>query len=67
MEHANHLFFIVGAYLAAAVVVMALIIWVLLDYRAQRRALAELESKGLRRRSEAARRGPRMERAKEQA
>jgi heme exporter protein D len=67
MQHINHLPFIVGAYFAAALVVAALIVWVLLDYRAQRRAIAALEAKGLRRRSEAARRGPRMEQAKEQA
>lgn len=46
-----HLDFIIAAYAAAAIVVAALIGWVMLDYRAQRRALAELEMQGLTRRS----------------
>jgi heme exporter protein CcmD len=40
----SHAGFIVTAYIAAIAVVGALILWVTLDYRAQRRALAELES-----------------------
>jgi heme exporter protein D len=35
-----HAAFIVTAYVAAIVVVVALIVWVVLDYRAQRRGLA---------------------------
>ena len=46
--HAN---FIVAAYGAAALVLVALIAWIALDYRAQRRALGELESRGVTRRS----------------
>jgi heme exporter protein D len=51
METINHLPFIVGSYAAAFVVVAALIAWVMLDFRAQRRALANLEMRGLTRRS----------------
>jgi heme exporter protein D len=51
MEATKHLAFIVAAYGAALIVVAGLIAWVLLDYRAQRRALAELESRGVTRRS----------------
>jgi heme exporter protein D len=51
MEAINHLPFIVGSYAAAFVVVAGLIAWVMLDFRAQRRALADLETRGLVRRS----------------
>jgi heme exporter protein D len=51
MASINHIGFIVAAYAAAIVVVGALIAWVLLDYRAQRRALADLEARGFSRRS----------------
>ena len=43
--------FIVAAYGAGIVVIAALIAWVVLDYRLQRRILAELETKGVSRRS----------------
>jgi heme exporter protein D len=46
-----HADFIVAAYVAAAIVLAALVAWVLLDYQAQRRVLAELEAGGARRRS----------------
>jgi heme exporter protein D len=46
-----HAGFIIGAYLVAAAVVAALVIWVMADHAAQRRALAELESRGITRRS----------------
>ncbi len=51
MQATAHIGFIVAAYAAGIVVVAALIAWVTLDYRAQRRVLAELESKGISRRS----------------
>jgi heme exporter protein D len=51
MEAMNHLPFIVGSYAAAFVVVAGLIGWVMLDFRVQRRALADLERRGLTRRS----------------
>jgi len=46
-----HAGFIIAAYLAAAAVVAALIAWVTTDHAAQRRALADLESRGITRRS----------------
>ena len=64
MEAVNHMGFIVAAYAAAAIIVAVLIAWVMLDYRAQQRSLAELEKRGVSRRSTPAR--P-MEQAKEQA
>ena len=67
MAATAHLDFIVAAYAAAALVVGALIVWVMFDYRAQRRRLARLEMQGFARRSTPARSGQSMERAKEQA
>ena len=51
MDLGPHAGFIVAAYVATAVVIAGLVAWVMLDYRAQRRALAELEARGVRRRS----------------
>jgi len=51
MQATAHIEFIVAAYGAGVVVVAALIAWVMLDYRLQRRILAELEMKGVSRRS----------------
>jgi heme exporter protein D len=45
--------FIIAAYVMAAVVVLGLIAWVLADYDAQRRRLADLEARGITRRSDA--------------
>ena len=67
MEPTTHIDFIVAAYAAAVVVVGGLIAWVMLDYRAQRSTLAELEMQGFTRRSAPARSGQSTERAKEQA
>jgi heme exporter protein D len=47
----NHGGFIVAAYLAAVIVLAGLIGWVVLDGRALKRRLADLESRGIRRRS----------------
>jgi heme exporter protein D len=47
-----HAAFIVAAYLITAAVVLGLIVWVIADRRAQLRALAELDARGVRRRSE---------------
>jgi heme exporter protein D len=44
--------FIVAAYSLTTAVVAGLILWVLVDYRAQRRILADLEAQGMTRRSE---------------
>jgi len=51
MQATAHIGFIVAAYGAGVVVVVALIAWITLDYRLQRRILAELETKGISRRS----------------
>jgi heme exporter protein D len=51
MDFGPHSAFILAAYGAAALAVAALILWVVLDHRAQRRALAALEAQGIVRRS----------------
>ena len=51
MELGPHAIFIVAAYGAAALVVASLIVWVALDFRAQKRMLGELEAHGVTRRS----------------
>jgi len=56
MQATAHIGFIVAAYGAGIVIIVALIAWVMVDYRTQRRILAELESKGIARRSAAAER-----------
>jgi heme exporter protein D len=43
--------FIVAAYAVAGLVVAALIVWIVADHRAQLRVLADLETRGMRRRS----------------
>jgi heme exporter protein D len=43
--------FIATSYLAAAVLVLALIAWVIIDYRSQTRRLHEMEQSGVVRRS----------------
>lgn len=50
----DHTVFILAAYGVAALGLLALAAYTLLDYRAQTRALAELEARGVRRRSQAA-------------
>ena len=65
MEAINHLPFIVASYAAACVVIGALIGWVVIDFRAQRRALADLETRGIARRSAPARAGAALAEAKE--
>ncbi len=52
MNLGPHAFFIVGAYGAAAFIVAVVVGWVALDYRRQTRALAELEARGVTRRSD---------------
>jgi heme exporter protein D len=47
----NHAGFIVAAYVVTAAVVAALIVWVIADHAAQKRALADLERRGIARRS----------------
>jgi heme exporter protein D len=52
MNLGPHADFIVAAYGIAVLVVAALIGWVALDYRAQKRSLERLEARGITRRSE---------------
>ena len=47
MPATAHIGFIVAAYGAGVVVIVALITWVMFDYRLQRRILAELETTGV--------------------
>ena len=46
-----HAAFILAAYGVTLLVVLVLIAWVAIDYRSQRRRVAELESQGVTRRS----------------
>ena len=66
MQAVPHLDFIVAAYVAAVAIVGAVISWVMLDYRAQRRTLAELERRGITRRSATQHSGDPMQEAKSQ-
>jgi heme exporter protein D len=67
MNAANHMGFIVASYAAAAAIVGVLIAWVTLDYRTQRLRLADLEMRGVTRRSAPPRSKPAIEQAKEKA
>jgi heme exporter protein D len=49
-----HAGFILAAYAVTLVVVVALVVWVVVDHRAQARALADLDARGIRRRSDSA-------------
>ena len=51
MQATSHMEFIAAAYGASIAVIVALVAWVTLDYRMQRRILAELEAQGVSRRS----------------
>ena len=51
MDLGPHAPFIIGAYVIATAVVAALVVWVTADHTAQKRALAELERRGIARRS----------------
>jgi heme exporter protein D len=61
MDPASHAGFIVAAYAAAFAVVGGLTAWVMVDYRAQLRSLADLERRGARRA------GPAIRQAREDA
>ena len=52
MELGPHADFIVGAYAFATLIVAGMIGWIVADYRRQARSLAELEARGVTRRSE---------------
>lgn len=47
-----HASFIVIAYVATAVIILGLTIWIARDYTVQRRILSDLESRGIKRRSQ---------------
>jgi heme exporter protein D len=51
MDLGPHAAFIIAAYAFAALVVLGLSAWVLADHAAQRRLLADLEARGVTRRS----------------
>lgn len=48
---APHAGFIIAAYLVTVVAIVAMIVWIVLDGRLQKRRLSELEARGVRRRS----------------
>lgn len=52
MDLGPHAGFILAAYLVTAAIVGALVVWAIVDHRAQRRALASLDAQGIRRRSD---------------
>ena len=52
MNLGQHADFIVAAYVVAALVLLLMIGWVVLDHRAQKRQLAKLETQGVTRRSD---------------
>lgn len=52
MNLGPHASFIIAAYAAAALVVVGLIMWVRADFAAQRKILADLEARGVTRRSD---------------
>lgn len=47
----THAFFVSAAYIISAVVIGGMVGWILLDQAARKRELAELERRGVRRRS----------------
>lgn len=55
MDLGPHAGFIVAAYAVALAIVAGLIAWIVIDHRAQRRILEDLERAGVTRRSAAAR------------
>lgn len=57
MDLGPHAGFIIAAYAATALTLAALLVWVIADYRAQRRLLRRLEDSGVTRRSAAPARG----------
>ncbi len=51
MHLGTHAGFILAAYAGAAAIIAGLVAWIVLDHRAQRRILADLERQGITRRS----------------
>lgn len=54
MDFGPHAAFIVAAYSVSAAVVAGLVLWVLADHQRQIRILADLEARGVKRRSDPA-------------
>jgi heme exporter protein D len=52
MDLGPHAGFVVGAYAAAALILGALVLWVVADHRALTHAIDALEARGAKRRSE---------------
>ena len=52
MDLGPHAAFIVGAYAVALVIMVAMITWIWLDHRQQAKTLADLEARGVKRRSQ---------------
>lgn len=52
MNLGPHAAFILAAYGAAIVIVLTLVVWVVVDYRIQRRLLSDLDKSGVMRRSD---------------
>ena len=67
MQAVNHIGFIVTAYAITVAVVGILIVWVMIDYRTQKRTLADLETRGVTRRSAPARSERPMQQEKQEA
>jgi heme exporter protein D len=67
METTAHLNFIAASYASAVIIIGALVAWISLDYRAQRRTLADLELQGFTRGFGSPRAEAVKEAAKEQA
>jgi heme exporter protein D len=67
MQTADHFGFIAAAYIAAVIIIGALSAWVMLDYHAQRRALIDLDKRGVTRRSGPPRPEQPIEQAKQEA
>lgn len=51
----EHAAFIIPSYIVTALVIGSLTVWIMIVYRQRRREIAELESRGVRRRSAAKR------------
>ena len=47
----TYLAYVIAAYAVSALVIGGLALWILLDQKAQKKALSELEARGVRRRS----------------
>ncbi|WP_265517847.1 heme exporter protein CcmD [Nitratireductor luteus] len=48
----NHIAYVTAAYLGSALAIAGLALWILLDQRARKRELKELEARGVRRRAQ---------------